>query len=114
MIKTEFAEKMVTKRIETMRFLFCDRCHKLIYKRYSDEYNSEFGLTPKHTQEVEWFNVTTGHYDWGNDSCESIEHHEYCCECLPKAFEVYVSRANGTDYFEVHHDYWRSLPLEEG
>ena len=113
MIKTEYAEKMITKRIETVHFLFCDRCKKMIYKRWSDEYAKQYDLMREHTKSVEWFDVTTGHHDWGNDSCDSIMHNEYCRECLPKEFEHYLKEASGTDYFEINHKQHWSLPMEQ-
>ena len=34
---------------------------------------------------VLYFDITTGHYEWGNDSCESIESFQACCsECLKR------------------------------
>lgn len=34
---------------------------------------------------VFYFDITTGHYEWGNDSCESIESFQACCpECLKR------------------------------
>lgn len=32
--------------------------------------------------EFRYFEVTTGHRDWGNDSIESIEHRDICSDCI--------------------------------
>ena len=40
--------------------------------------------------ESKYFEVTTGHHEWGNDSCESIEHHDICPDCM----EVLSAEAN--------------------
>lgn len=45
-----------------------------------------------------YYDVKTGHHDWGNDSCESIEHHDICPGCLVGFV---------TDYFK-NDEYYRS------
>lgn len=53
----------------------CDICGK------------EFNYKPRLGREkiANYYHIITGHYDWGNDSCESIEYRDACCdECLSK------------------------------
>jgi len=114
MVKSEYCTKMVEKRIETVIRLFCDKCGKPLHKEYGEEYKQYEWREYK--ESVEYFSVTTGHNDWGNDSCESIEHKTYCRECLSVAFAKYLERCGDadTEYMEIEHHCRRSLPLKEG
>lgn len=39
-----------------------------------------------------YFDITTGHRDWGNDSCDSVTYTEACCtECLLKLFTNWLN-----------------------
>lgn len=65
----------------------CDECGKVI----SDSY----------------FEVDEHHNDWGNDSIESHEQHDYCgLECLTKAFNRYLESITPycTKAFEIGHE----------
>ena len=77
------------------RFI-CDECGKEV----------QFYITGHKTYaDLEYYDVTTGHDDWGNDSCDSIEHNGYCCaDCLRKAFDKWVeeNEHSSTAYFEIH------------
>lgn len=67
----------------------CDECGKVI--SYSDSY----------------FEVDEYHNDWGNDSYESHEQHDYCSpECLTKAFNRYLESVTPfcTKAFEISHE----------
>lgn len=48
-----------------------------------------------------YFEVMTGHHDWGNDSYESIEHKHICPECIAGFVADYLNGANGTEYIEI-------------
>ena len=56
-----------------------------------------------------YYHIKTGHYDWGNDSCESIESRDACCDgCLSKFIQDWlrdkdVARSN-TAYIEINKD----------
>ena len=42
--------------------------------------------------------LTTHHYDWGNDSCDSYEQFDICSkECLRKEFEEYLEDSDNED-----------------
>lgn len=71
---------------ELIEGIECDICHKSI--EVGDRY----------------FSVCTGHYDWGNDSIDSIEHLDVCSgECLTHVFEDYQDTAKGdnTQYLRI-------------
>lgn len=70
--------------------LFCDVCNK--------EINSN-----------RFYLVTTGHYDWGRDSMDSVKRFHICEKnpiCLASMFERYSDKTNGknnTEYLEINH-----------
>lgn len=89
-IKREYEVKThtITEKVCVSAIMHCDVCDSVI-----DE------------NESHW-EVTTGHHDWGNDSCESIEYFDICSEaCLRKKFDEYVKASGANDdnsmYFEV-------------
>ena len=48
------------------------------------------------------YEVTTGHNDLGNDSCESVEYHDVCSdECLKKEFDLYLNSKYHTKYINI-------------
>ena len=56
-----------------------------------------------------YYHIRTGHRDWGNDSCESIEYKDACCdECLAKLSQGWINdeevKSSHTAYFEVEKD----------
>jgi len=49
-----------------------------------------------------FYQITTGHEDWGNDSVESIEERDVCSdECLRAELEAYLEEKHLTKYFEI-------------
>lgn len=62
-------------KIETIEkrkaeYIRCDSCNKKIRKQY--------------------YEVTTGHHDWGRDSIDSVEHNEICESCINKFVAEYL------------------------
>lgn len=91
--------KTIQSEIVVGKKIICDCCKKVIAEKKKD---SNYGVS------ADYFSVTTGHHDWGNDSCESIKCDDYCSlECLQKAFDKYYKiekdGQNGSAYFEVEH-----------
>ena len=91
-IKKEYEIKThtVTEKVCVKETMHCDVCNGVM-----DDNEAHYELT-------------TGHHDWGNDSCESIEHFDICSEvCLREKFDQYVresmKRMGGDNsmYFEV-------------
>ena len=86
-------KKMVERDVIVGKKIICDCCRKVIAKT---EENKSINVT--------YYEVTTGHNDWGNDSCDSIEKFYYCSEqCLHKAFmNYYLAKGKvGSAYFNV-------------
>lgn len=60
--------KPTTEKVEhrLCEYIRCDSCNKKIVDK------------------EKYFNVMTGHHDWGNDSCDSIKYLDICEKCLDK------------------------------
>lgn len=89
-IKREYEVKThtVTERVCIKETMHCDVCHNVI------------------DDNGPYWELTTGHYDWGNDSCDSIEHFDICSEaCLRAKFDEYARESGASEYntmyFEV-------------
>ena len=55
-----------------------------------------------------YFNVRTGHNDWGNDSCDSVESQDICPDCINKFVTEYLRDSVGTTrYIDIETSYAR-------
>ena len=65
---------------------------------------------------IPFFEITTGHHDWGNDSCDSIRVLHACSpDCLMKFVDEYVRKDFGeihTEYIYIDHENAWHLPHE--
>ena len=81
----EIKTHTVTEKVCVKETRHCDVCQGVIDRAY--------------------WTLTTGHNDWGNDSCESVRHFDICSEvCLREKFDEYMresSKRYNTMYFEV-------------
>ena len=83
-------DEEITVKKEVLVGLKCDICGKDIHKGY--------------------WTLTTGHNDWGNDSCDSTKHFDLCSkECVQKKLEEYFEdcTCGRTHYFELSQDYFK-------
>lgn len=101
MVRNIEKEVTVTEKRAIGKQIYCDACEKLIFDTQDiDTYHDP------HRHPTQYWEVTTGHYDWGNDSCDSVETRQYCSkECLTKAFDQYLKRTEdmiNSEYFEIH------------
>lgn len=67
----------------------CDVCGKEI---------PPTAIPHRHGEPVfDYYEVTTHHSDWGNDSCDSYEHYDACSpDCAYKLWEDYIGDSAGT------------------
>ena len=77
----------------------CDICGK--------EFNYKPGLGRE--KRARYYHIRTGHYDWGNDSCESVESRDACCdECLSRFTQEWLKDEDVIDsdtaYIEINKD----------
>lgn len=88
------------KRVEQIdvvigKEITCDVCGKVIMKKNEKRIVFSIG---------DYWTLTTGHHDWGNDSCDSIEFFDLCSrECLTSKFDEYV-KLGGSAYFKAGHN----------
>lgn len=68
-------------------------------------------------EKVPYFDITTGHHDWGNDSHESREEYQVCSEeCLQQLVDSYKSRTErriNTEYIDIKHQYMKLEEFDE-
>ena len=70
------------RKVHIMDDIYCDICKKRIGKLNGKNYKQE-QLFEQH-----YFRVVTGHHDWGNDSCDSLQAFDLCSEiCLCDYFD---------------------------
>lgn len=79
------------KITRTVTGVECDICGKIIPVKCNAWQN----------EARQYFEITTGHHDWGNDSCDSIETVDVCPECAPKYIADYLESCSLTGYIEV-------------
>ena len=101
--KIQYESTMVEQKVPYITELCCDKCKKVIRRSISDIFKDKCKVDFRNR--VEWYEVTTGHYDWGNDSIDSIKHQDICLDCIDEVFNDYKNRASETttEYIEIHH-----------
>lgn len=52
-----------------------------------------------------YIHIHTWHNDWGRDSVESHERHDYCRDCAKQVVSEYISKAKGTEGLELENKY---------
>ena len=99
MIKT-ITRKVMKEVVEDISSVgVCDICGK------------EFNYKPWYGKDkiASYYHISTGHHDWGNDSVDSVESRDACCdECLLRFTQEwlkykYVIRSN-TAYIDINKD----------
>ena len=114
MLQTECKEVQTVRNVVVSKTLICDKCKKIIYKEFADSKTSIINKVL-----IDWYSVTTGHHDWGNDSCDSVECSDICSGCISDIFSDYIGRAHGksnTEYIEIEHisGYYEPIEAKEG
>lgn len=87
-------KEVVKAQVRELKAIRCDICEKDLPTEVIDA-GSHIKTRPM------YFAVTTGHRDWGNDSWESIEHHDICPDCINKFVTEYLSMATSTQHIEI-------------
>ena len=83
MIKYANSREVLIRKIKRVRTcIVCDRC--------GNEINC---LDPRGL----YYRVTTGHHDWGAESCESTENFDICQECIADFTGQYLKDNNDSD-----------------
>ena len=89
LILSEEIKSKVVQDIKTIEGIKCDICGIVIP-------TSQLGKeAPK------YYEVTTGHYDWGNDSCESRIERDICPDCIISFASDYLKKSTRSEYIEI-------------
>lgn len=87
--------KEVTHKEEVVIGTICDECKKEILNE--QDFQDRFRKRMSH-----YFEVSTHHNDWGNDSVDSYQHYDVCSEeCLFKFLKKYFDGADATLCCEI-------------
>lgn len=93
-IKKEYEVKTytVTEKVCVKQTKHCDVCDSVI------------------DNDGAYWELTTGHHDWGNNSIESIENFDICSEiCLRKKFDEYVRESGAKKYNTMYFNVYRGF-----
>lgn len=101
--KIQYKSTMIEQKVPYITELYCDKCKKLIRQYAHDEFKDIRQI--QYHNLVEWYEVTTGHHDWGNDSIDSITHSDICTNCIDDIFTSFKVRASEdtTEYIDIEH-----------
>lgn len=80
-------KRVVTEKVRECIGIECDNCGKVIY---GDTLGYSY-------YDRIYYEVTTSHNDWGNDSCESIQHFDICPDCITDFVDRYFKKAKKDD-----------------
>ena len=90
------SEKVVYKEVHKLEGIKCDYCNAII-PAVADPFTCKY---------PQYYDVLTGHRDWGNDSCESMEWHDICPDCINAFVSEYLSNIGySTKYIEIEEKY---------
>ena len=120
MIKDVKEKQTIEQEVIISKICTCDICKKTIYH---NEFDNHTGISARAigSKSIQWYSVTTGHRDWGNDSVDSIETIHVCSpECLKSAVEDYCNRSfrnsgsgmRNTEWMEIEHEYGATLEVK--
>lgn len=118
MIEEHGEKRTITQNVIVSKTCVCDVCKKLIFERRFDPQ-----YAGKHKVPVQWYRVTTGHNDWGNDSVDSVETMHVCSpECLNQVLHEFYDRSfhsntfpgiNNSEYVEIEHEWGHTLEAQD-
>lgn len=82
---------MIDKEVDVR--IICDECRREIRNRE----NINKRLRGSH-----YYEVTTHHHDWGNDSIDSYKYLDFCSfECMVEYMKRYYESGNGSESYDV-------------
>lgn len=90
-------KEVVVRTVYKLAGVKCDVCGRIIEPPTRE--NRCHWMDDDH----KYYSVTTGHHDWGNDSCESIKHYDVCPDCINKFVAEYLDNKKGyrSAYIEI-------------
>lgn len=94
-VYSDVVKEVVSYKVKECTGIECDICGKVIDgepRGYKDD-------------DRVYYEVTTSHHDWGNDSIESIVHRDICPDCLIGFVDRYFKEARGSEEIEIERTY---------
>jgi hypothetical protein len=88
----EIKEKVIA-HFQALKGVKCDVCGRFVAPKWG------------RSKENKYYNVTTGHNDWGNDSFESRESRDICPDCINAFVTKYLDESKGSQYIEIDPEY---------
>lgn len=94
-------KEVITAKVRALEGMKCDVCGRIIL--------------PKQGRQAEnkYYEVATGHFDWGNDSFESRENYDICPICVNNFISDYLAKGKGSEYIEVNTEYCHPTDVRE-
>lgn len=79
----EYKVEKEIREIKTASKIICDTCYEKVEKDI-------------------YFEVTTGHALWGNDSIDSVVHYQFCSyPCMKKHMDEYFEKPERTYVYDI-------------
>ena len=92
-------KEVVYKTVKKLVGIKCDKCGKVILADNGEKSSNRY------------FEVSTGHRDWGNDSFESVHYYDLCPSCVTDFANEYLESAKGTAWIDIETCY--AYPIDE-
>lgn len=103
-------KEVAVKTVYTVSGVKCDVCGRVIKAPSEENRCLWMDDDPK------YYSVTTGHNDWGNDSCDSIDHRDICPDCINKFVAEYLGSKDAyhSAYINIktEHIYFNNIMYE--
>lgn len=100
-VLSDEVKEVVYQKKRTLIGVECDECGKVI-------------KPSKVSRDARYFRVMTGHYDWGNDSNDSIVYRDLCPTCTEQFVADYINSAKDTQYIRIDNKYVYKHDIDEG
>ena len=85
------SKKIIYETVKDLIGINCDCCGEILPAVIDTTTRKYF----------KYYDVLTGHHDWGNDSCDSMKCQDICPKCINKFVQDYLEKGTGTEYIEV-------------
>ena len=90
-VLSKTVKRTIFSNVRALEGIRCDICEHLI-PPVPDKVSKKY---PK------YFEVSTHHNDWGNDSGDSFEHFDICPNCIDKFVSDYLKEADTTQEIDI-------------
>lgn len=105
---------VIKEDVPFVKLTYCDECGRLIRQRVCTGFSNLRRID--HENRVEWYQVTTGHRDFGTDESDYRQETDICPDCIKHIFDKYLIRSRGenTQLISIDHCWtYNEEPMEE-